>query len=288
MFGQDESHRSISKQANDSSKSEIRFHSSAFYSYGGYSTMTISKSANAFLTLEHRKKNFFTVGYHWLSFSRDDLGKDYFTEYAFFGKGTSWLGSRINASVFYAYNHQSAIENYTNQFVFHAFGASGNYWFNSDAAVGISYSGAIQITESNTQGSQGNNPKNTTKNSDYAVNNYSGHLSYNFGLGVWATTSAIVSDSRWAGQFFFVRENVAVSLGKYTRLNASVGFGRRTFYFDEDLLLLYNQPEVQTSGFLVGGTIGLSKNFSIAPSFEYDVFDSYNITYGSIGFRFTF
>ncbi len=284
MFAQDESNRSVSRQALDSSQSTIRFHSSAFYSYGNYSTMTVSKSANVFVTLEHQKKNYFTAGYHWLSFSRDDVGQDYFTEYAFIGKATSWFSNRVSASVFYAYNHQSEIQNYTEPFLFHTFGVNGNYWLSGSAFAGFTYSGAIQIQESNVRG----NGNQSTKQSDYAVNNYSGHFSFNLGSGIWLTTSAIASDSKWAGKYFFLRENISVSLGKYTRVNVSAGFGRRTFYFDEELLLLYNQPEVQTGGFMLGGTIGITKSFNIAPSFEYDVLDSYNITYGSLGFRYTF
>ncbi|MBI3193811.1 MAG: hypothetical protein HYZ34_04980 [Ignavibacteriae bacterium] len=286
MFGQDESAHSTSKQSSDSSQLDVRIHTSAFYSYGLYSTMTVSKSVNTFLTLEHQRRNFYTVGYHWLSFSRDDIGKDYFTEYSFLGKGTSWFGSRINASVFYAYNHQSAID--SNSFTYHAFGANGNYWFSGSAIVGFTYSGAIQIIETDTLKGNGYRRNQSTTTSDYAVNNYSGHLSYNLGSGIWVTTSAIVSDSRLTGQFLFVRQNASVSLGKYTRVNVSAGFGRRTFYFDEDLLLLYNQPEVQTGGYMLGGTIGISKHFNIAPSFEYDTFDSYTITYSSLGFRYSF
>jgi hypothetical protein len=284
MFGQDEANRSPSQQASEFSQSNLRLHASAFTSYGSYSTLTTSKSANLFFTLEHEKKNYYTVGYHWLSFSGDTIGKDYFTEFAFFGKGSRWLGGRVNASIFYAYNHQGEISNWTNPFIFHAFGVSVGYWLNADAAAGFTYSGAFQIQESKFSvfGNQ------STKQTDYAVNNYSGHFSYNLGKGIWLATSAIATDSKWAGSLFFTRQNVSVSLGKYTRMNVSAGFGRRTFYFDEDLLLLYNQPEVQTGGYMLGGTIGITKNFNIAPSFEYDTFDSYNITYGSIGFRYSF
>ncbi|MBI5215420.1 MAG: hypothetical protein HY960_06665 [Ignavibacteriae bacterium] len=286
MFGQDETNRSSSRQTNESAQSDVRIHSSVFYSYGSYSTATVSKSVNTFLTLEHQKKNFYTFGYHWLSFSRDDVGLNYFSEYAFIGKGSMRLGNRVSGALFYSYNYQSEIEDISNPFIFHAFGGSFGYWLNYDASVGFTYSGAIQISETNT--SRGNGRNQSTTTSDYAVNNYSGHFIYNLGSGIWITTSAIASDSKWAGNFLFVRQNINVSLGKYTRMNVSVGFGRRTFYFDEDLLLLYNQPEVQTGGYMLGGTIGITKNFNIAPSFEYDTFDSYTITYGSIGFRYSF
>ncbi|TAK67644.1 MAG: hypothetical protein EPO24_00280 [Bacteroidetes bacterium] len=262
-----------------------RVHGSAFYSLGSYTTNTISRNTSAFITLEHNKRSFYSAGYQTISFSRDDLGQNYFLEYTLFGKGLWWLGDRLNASLYYAYDHQNEIPYYFPQFTFNVFGVSAQYWFNQSTALGASYAGALQTSETELFSFFGNS---SARETDYAVHIASAHIVHSIGSGIWLSTSAIVTDAKWAGTFFYARENIHVRLGKYTSLKASAGLGRRAFYLDEELLLLFDQPEVQTGGFSLGSVIGITENIGILPAIEYDLFDDYNITYGSLGVRISY
>ncbi len=77
-------------------------------------------------------------------------------------------------------------------------------------------------------------------------------------------------------------------LGGESFVEVSADIGRRVFYFDDELLLVYNQREIQTGSVLLKGTVKLFPHFFVVPSLEYDVFDSYNVKYGSLGVRVVF
>ena len=271
-------------------KSPLYIHGSSYYSVGTYSTSTISKSLNTYLTVEQPKKWFSTLSYQELTFSRDDMGDNYFNQYILLGKAGLWLNNRINLSGFFAYNFQSGMAYYFNgfkynsqDFIFTVYGGNANYWFNRSTAVGFSYSGGIRKTSDWSF----TNPYTLNETSERAFDNYSLHFYCNVYKSIWSQTTGTVTYAKWAGQYFMFRENISTNLTDYLRVNVSVGIGRRAFYFDDELLVMYNPPDVQKACYVVGASIGITKNIFVFPSFEYDAFDDYLIRYGTIGFRIT-
>ncbi len=265
-------------------QSPLYLHGSSYYSVGNYSTSTVSKSLNTYISLEKPKQWFLTGSYLELTFSRDDMGDNYFNQYILLGKAGVWIDNRTNASAFYAYNFQSGIKYYTEDFIFKIYGGNANYWFNKSTAVGISYVGGTMTTREFDVSSLSMNKKTT----EHSLDNTSIHFYYNIYKSLWSHSTGTLTYAKWAGQFFMFRENLSFNVTDYLRVNASAGIGRRAFYFDEDLLVMYNQPDVQTASYVVGASIGVTKKIHIIPSFQYDEFDDYIVRYGTVGVRVTF
>jgi len=245
------------------------FVASAYSSLGYYSTDTRSRSASGYLTMSNGWKDYYTLGFAPLWLVRDDLGGKYYSQELVTARGSWLIDYRVNLTAFYGYLHEGAIANYSSAAVFHFAGGTGSYWFSptENAGAGVLLSASAKKIQSE------------------AVR---GFFSLHIADGVWATSTATFSKAKWTPSLFVFRQSVSVPLGGDNYIMASVDFGRRAFYFDDDLLLVYNQREVQVGHYLVNGTIRLFGEFYAIPSFEYNKFDGYNVAYGSIGFRIVY
>jgi hypothetical protein len=249
--------------------SAIHLIASAYGSIGTYSTDTRSRSASTYFTLSDEWKNYYTLGFAALWLVRDDLAGKYYSQELVSGQASWLLGYRTKLFATCAYLHEGKIASYSPSTAFHFGGGGGSYWLSLTEQVGAS--AILSLSEGKVQSE-----------------NLRGFFSFHIAEGIWATSTATYSKAKWTPSLFVFRQSVSVPLGGDSYLAASADFGRHAFYFDDDLLLVYNQRVVQTGYYLLKGTIRVFDQFYLIPSFEYNVFDEYNVKYGSLGARMVF
>jgi hypothetical protein len=193
----------------------------------------------------------------------------YYSQQLLAGRGSWQLNPRANLFGVYAYLHESEIVSYSSSASFHFLGGGGSYWFSLTEVTG----GAIvaSISQGKLQSGAGR-----------------GFFSFHFTEGVWLTSAATYTKAQWTPSMFVFRQSVSVPLGGENYLVASADIGRRAFFFDDELLIVYNQRNVQTGYYLLKGTFQLLDHLYVIPSFEYNLFDDYEVKYGSVGLRFVY
>jgi len=242
---------------------------SAYGSFGSYSTGTRSRSASAYLTLSDSWRDYYTVGFSTLWLERDDAGGRYYTQGVATARASWFLGTRISVSAHYAYLHEGEIASYSPPTDFHLSGIGGSYWFSYNTVVGAS--GTIALSSGSAQAM-------------IARAVFSHHL----GAGFWTTSTVTTGNTRWTPAVAAWRQSLVIPLGGEHSIVASADIGRSVFYFDDELLVVYNQREVQTRFFQLKGVICILERTYLLPSLEYDEFESYNVTYASVGVRMVF
>ncbi len=239
---------------------------SAYGSVGSYTTDTRSKSASAYITLSNEWRDYYTVGFASLWLERDDMGGKYYSQQLLAGRGSWLLDPQTNLFGVYAYLHESEIVSYSSSASFHLLGGGGSYWFSLTEVAG----GAIVASTS-----QGKLQSGAAR----------GFFSFHLTEGVWLTSAATYTKAQWTPSMFVFRQSVSVPLGGENHLVASADIGRRAFFFDDDLLIVYNQRSVQTGSYVLKGTIRVFDHFYVIPLLQYDTFDDYQVKYGSLGLR---
>jgi hypothetical protein len=214
-------------------------------------------------------KDYYTLGFATLWLDRDDLGGKYYSQELVLGRASWLLGYQTNLFASYAYLHEGEIASYSSPATFHFAGGGGSYWLSPTEQIGAS--AVVSLSEGKIQSE-----------------NLRGFFSFHIAEGIWATSMATFSKAKWTPSLFVFRQSVSVPLGGDSYLAASADFGRHAFYFDDELLLVYNQRAVQTGYYLLKGTIRIFDQFYLIPSFEYNVFDEYKVKYGSLGARIMF
>ena len=71
-------------------------------------------------------------------------------------------------------------------------------------------------------------------------------------------------------------------------LSAGIMLGERAYFYDEDLLLIFNQDETQKKLFLGKLELNLSKNLSLPFIYQYSDFETYKIDFASAGITYKF
>ncbi len=249
--------------------SPLHIVASAYGSLGSYSTDTRSRSASTYFTLSNSWQDYYTVGFATLWLERDDAGGKYYSQQLVSARASWLFDYRTNLSVHYGYLHEGEIASFSAPSTFHFVGGGVHYWFSPTAVAGTS--ATLSLSESKLQSST-----------------FRASFSFQPVEGFWVTSTATVGEAQWAPRLFVFRQSLSVSLGGESSLQASADIGRRVFHFDDELLVAYNQREIQTGYFLLKGTVKLFPHFFVVPSFEYDAFDSYNSKYGSLGLRVVF
>ncbi len=242
---------------------------SAYGAIGGYSTGTDSRSVSAYLTFTNAWLDYYTLGYATLWLERSDAGGKYYSQQLISARGSWFVSDRVSLAGHYAYLDEGEIQFYSNPAVFHWGGAGGSYWFSPFQVAGtsftLSFSGGSLI-----------------------AGMYRAAHSFDVANGIWLTSSAIVTDADWTPRLFSFRQSVSVPLGNDSYLIASGVIGRRGFYLDDEGLIVYNQRSVQTGSIALKGVVSVAEGFYLLPAFEYNLFDEYNVKYGSIGVRAVF
>lgn len=262
-FTQDET------QIGKSSETPVNIIASTYFSLGSYSTSTRSTSPSVFVTISDSWRHYHTLGYQSLWLSQDDLGGKYYTQNMISLRSAWQLSPWVGLSGHYAYLREGDITDFSSATIFHIAGASGSYWFSSEFMVG----GASTIILE----------KSKHSGTSLAVV-FSGHLT----SGLWATTRLTISQSSWTPKLLGIRETFALPIGNGSSITSYLDFGRRVFYFDDLLLVVYNQRDVQTFGAGLKASICIFESWYLLPSVEYDVFDPYSVSYLSLGLRTIF
>jgi hypothetical protein len=242
---------------------------SAYGTMGTYSTDTRSRSVSAYVTLSDEWKDYYTLGFVTLWLVRDDLGGKYYSQELAVGRASWLLGYWTNIFASYAYLHESEIASYSSPATFHFAGGGGSYWLSLTEQVGGS--AVVSLSEGKVQSE-----------------NLRGFFSFQIAEGIWATSMATYSKAKWTPSLFVFRQSFSVTVGGDSYLFASADIGRHAFYFDDDVLLAYNQRVVQTGNYLLKGTIKVFGQFYVIPSFEYNIFDGFDVKYTSLGARMVF
>ncbi len=242
---------------------------SAYGSLGGYSTDTRSQSASAYFTLDNAWQDYYTLGFasHWLD--RDDAGGNYYKQQLFSARASWLFDYRVNLSVHYGYLNEGTIEGLSASTHFHFVGGGANYWFSPTSVAGASFT--LSLSEGKLQS-----------------NSFGVSFAFNLTDGIWATSTATSGKAEWSPRLFVVRQSLSVPLGGENFIQATADVGRRVFHFDDQLLVVYNQREIQTGHYLLKGIVKLTSQLFIVPSLEYNAFDDYNVKYGSLGVRVVF
>jgi hypothetical protein len=238
------------------------------FSLGSYSTATSSHNRSAYLTLNESWRSYYTLGFHSLELRREDQGGAYYFQQFFTARVSHLLTNALNAGVHYAYLHENAFTVFPSS-SFHIFGMRGTYWLSHSDALGASLT--MSISGSNVQ----------TKIAQIA---YTTRIVD----GLWGTSVLSLSDAVWTSRLLAFRQNISIPFEDGIFLWASGGIGRRVFYFDDELLILYNQREVQTGNISFGASVKIFDQFYILPTLERDIFTDYSVTYGSVGLRAVF
>ena len=240
---------------------------SAYGTMGGYSTETASRTISGYVTLSNAWRDYYTIGYGNLWLESNDAGGKYYSQNSLTAR-TSWLmsGDRISLALQYAYLDEGAIQNFSTSQVFHWAGAGAVYWFSPfqyvSAAFSLSLSEGVLVAGA-----------------------YRGSFSFDAANGIWATSTLIVNDADFTAKLCSFRQSVSIPLGNDSFLIASGEVGRRGFYFDDELLIIYNQRYVQTGSYALKGIVQATDHIYLIPSFEYTLFDDYDVKYGSLGVR---
>ena len=249
--------------------SAIHLIGSVYGTMGTYSVGTRSRSASAYLTLSDEWRDYYTLGFATLWLERDDLDGKYYSQELASAQASWLLGYRTKLFTTYAYLHEGEIVSYSSPATFHFGGGGGSYWLSPTEQIGVSAMGSLSEGEVQSE-------------------NFRGFFSFHIAEGIWATSAATFSKAKWTPSLFAFRQSVSVPIGSDSYLAASAEFGRHAFYFDDELLLVYNQRAVQTGYYLLKGTVRVFDRFYLIPSFEYDVFDEADVKYGSLGARMMF
>ncbi len=250
--------------------SSLHIFASAYGTMGGYSTQTNSRSISGYFTASNAWRDYYTVGYANLWLERDDAGGKYYSQILVTARG-SWLltGDRISLAAHYAYLNEGAIQNFSTAQVLHWAGAGGTYWFSPFQNMSASFSLSVA-------------------DGKLFAGAYRGIYSLHIVNGIWTSSTVILTDADFSPRFFSFRQSVSVPIGNGSVLIMSGELGRRGFYFDDEALVVYNQRSVQTGSFILKGIVQTFDGLYLIPSFEYNVFDEYNVKYGSLGVRVVF
>jgi hypothetical protein len=250
--------------------SSLHVLASAYGTLGGYSTQTDSRSVSSYVTLSNAWRDYYTAGYSNLWLESDSAGGKYYSQNLFTARA-SWLlsGDRVSLSAHYAYLNEGAIQNFSTSQIFHWAGAGATYWFSPFQSVSTSFSLSLS-------------------GGTLVAGAYRGSYAFDVANGIWSTSTLIVNDADFTARLCSFRQTVSVPLGNDSFIIGSGEIGRRGFYFDDDALLVYNQRSVLTGTFLLKGIVQTFDHVYLIPSFEYDLFDEYNVKYGSVGIRIVF
>lgn len=242
---------------------------STYGSIGNYSTDTKSRSLSGYATLSSAWVDYYTVGYNSLWLERDDAGGKYYTQHLVSARASKFFPPRITLTAHYAYLNEGEIQSFSDRAIFHWMGGGASYWFSPFQVAGSSFTLSVSGGE-------------------IATSIVRGYFSFNVAAGIWATTTAILSNASWTPSLFFVHQTISIPFGNSHFLVAAAGAGRRAFYFDDENLILYNQRVVQTKLVQVKAIVNIAGGFYLVPSFEYNGHAEYSATYGSLGLRVVF
>jgi len=93
-----------------------------------------------------------------------------------------------------------------------------------------------------------------------------------------------VSDGR---SLFSTNVKFAFPISSTVLLSAEGSFGERAYYFNPDLLTIYNQNQTQTTTISARVEFDLSKSIKLIASCQYAKFDAFNIKYFIGGLKFS-
>lgn len=261
-----DSFNEVPPEAVQMTQASVHILASAFVSLGLYSTSTRSKAASAFVTLSDSWLDYYTIGFQLLRLERDDKGGSYFSQQLVPMSASRYLGGGTGVAVHYAFLREGEITDFSAASSFHFFGAGASHWFSAGLVAGSSFTLSLSAGRISSSAIRGG-------------------LSFHVGGGLWTTSSVITTKAEWGERLLSFRQGISVPLGNASSARASVVIGRRIFYFDDELLIIYNQREAHKIILGLGGSIRLSEAWFLFPSFEYNVFDGYRVFYGTVGIR---
>jgi hypothetical protein len=254
-------------EVNIPSLSLLHVVASTYGSLGWYSTGTQSQSASAYVTMNKAWQDFYTLGFSSLWLNSDDAGGNYYQQQLLSARASWLFAYRVNLSVHYGFLNEGEIQGYSSASRVHFFGGGAHYWFSPIAVAGGSFT--LSLSEGTVQS-----------------NSTSGSIAFYLGGGVWSTTMMTTGKATWSQRLFVARQTVSVSFEGENVIEATADVGRRVFHFDDQLLVAYNQRDIQTGHYLLKGVVQLTSQLFVVPSFEYNTFDDYNVRYASVGLRF--
>ena len=240
---------------------------SVFYTYGNYSDGTYSASVSGFASVGLNYKDFIVAGFDRLLINSPTWKYD---------QKMFTLGGTKNIYPFYLrffyshisgdYNSKPAGYSYTDKlnvfdinmlynYNLYFFGLSGNY---------ISLDGFY----------------------DLSITHFSAVIKRLLGTNILLSanfTQSVVSDGR---NLSSIKIDMNFKIDNSFSLYGSGAFGQRTYYYDDQLLTIFNQNETQKLNLNLTGKYLIIPNLTFLINYTYAEFDSYNINYFTAGIKF--
>jgi len=248
---------------------------SFYFTYGDYSNKNLSKSFAFYNTSEITKNAFLTIHYDNLSISAKDwsylqqtfLANSYVNLFPFGMKGTyaQFKGD-------YSYKPNKFIYNdYTNLYSADLFYYNNLYYF------GLSYTYLSVNGILNIKGL-------THQKSSQLTLRLEKILSNDLFLSVKPNYSQL-TDGR---KLLSVSGKVHYLLSSQLLLKAGGMIGKRAYYFDSDLLTIYNQDDTQKSLYFGQIEYSFNNSLKLITAFQRTNFQSYAINYFVVGLKSNF
>ncbi len=248
---------------------------SFYFTYGNYSSKDLSKSYAFYNTIGITKNYFLTVNYDHLLISGKDwnylqqtfLASNYLN---FFPFGVKLAYAHLKGD--YSYTpYPYTYSDYTNLYNLDLFYYKNLYY------LGFSYTylhakGNLNIT------------RLTQQNASQLTLRFEKIFSNDFFLSIKPNYSQI-SDGRklysLSGKFHYL-------LSSQLLLKAGGMIGKRAYYFDSDLLTIYNQDYTQTSLYFGQLEYSVSSSIKLISSYQHTKFQNYSINYFILGIKSNF
>ena len=243
---------------------------SVYYTYGAYSNENNSKDYSGYLSIKLAARgDYMIAGYDKLLITNPDYEFDQKMFVAGIIKNQYPFYLKLNyANINGDYNSSlDPLLNYTDKTNV----INGGILYNFDLYfIGVSY------TYTNLNGL-------SSVNSNQIGADFIWNTSSNFILSIKPLYTK-VSDGR-----SLVSSNIKFDfpISTKVRFSAEGSFGKRAYYFNPDLLTIYNQDETQKTTISVRGEYQLFKFLRLITSYQYAEFDSFNIKYIIGGLKFS-
>jgi len=262
---------------------------SSFGTYGDYASTTpssnfldkrTSQSFGVYGTFIKGVHSSYSFGTEILSLDEKPLNKNFFSQQLYTTRGSWWLGGKWSVAAHGAILHEDDFDYHDVGFValdsLYSFPATMYYFigggilFHQSQFATASVTGTLSLYE----------------NKIYSQL-FTAKYSYQIAQGLFNISAIDAGKTKSTPLLLSAREQLTYFYSQFS-FNAKVSLGKRVFFFDESLLVLFNQREQQTVSFGGGVSYFFSPKFSLIGTFEFEKFDSYTISYTALGLKYNY
>ena len=260
-------------------QNSTKFSVSSFTTYGKYSDDRDSKALGVYATMLNGVQSSYSLGVDVLLLSSKGKGGKFFTQEFIPMRGSWWLGGKWSVSAHtaflneesYKFKYVNAGQQYDTSYLasrFYFFGGGAMYHLARTQLLTLSATGSLH---------------------EKKIFSQSAHLKFTTEVmgGITGISSVDVSKTE-STQWLYSGKVQFVYAYQPFLFNVKLMAGKRVFYFDESLLVLFNQREIQTLSLGGGISYYFSPSLSVSATYELEKFSQYRISYFAAGAKYLF